>query len=104
MEAKPSPTRSTRRSPRDVKPLLWLVTAVIAALALLVAGTNSGLSLAAIWHATPVATSATWEGVPQAGTAQKPAYQILDADLETLRQRFNQDADQPRILVLLSPT
>ncbi len=42
MEAKRSPTRSTRRSPRNVKSLLWLVTAVIAALALLVAGTNSG--------------------------------------------------------------
>src|SRR3989442_10766134 len=97
MQAKPSPTGSTRRAPRDVKPLLWLATAVIAALALLVAGTNSCRSLAAIRHATPVATSAAWEGAPQAGTAQKPAYQIRDPDLETLRQLFYQYADQPPI-------
>lgn len=105
MEAKPSPTGSPRRSPRDVKPLLWLATAVIAALVLLVAhGTNSSRPLAAIRPPTPVATSAVWEGAPQAGAAQRPAYQVLDADLETLRRRFNQDADEPRVLMLLSPT
>jgi len=33
-----------------------------------------------------------------------PRYQVLDADLSSLRGQFNQDAGHIRILMLLSPT
>jgi hypothetical protein len=33
-----------------------------------------------------------------------PRYQVLDADLSSLRSQFNQDAGHIRILMLLSPT
>lgn len=36
--------------------------------------------------------------------ASQPVYQVLGPDLSALRERFNEDAGHPRILMLLSPT
>ena len=51
-----------------------------------------------------LACLAPFAAAPQAVAPTKPAYQVLDSDLGALRQRFNQDAKQPRVLMLLSPT
>jgi alkanesulfonate monooxygenase SsuD/methylene tetrahydromethanopterin reductase-like flavin-dependent oxidoreductase (luciferase family) len=54
----------------------------------------AGLSLAAM------ALAGGW----QKSRAAAATYQVLDPDLTALRQRFNADSDQVRVLLLLSPT